>query len=380
MERTVCFCNSARAWGGGEKWHLEAALAMAKRGCAVSVMAGEGTALFERARRFPELSVCARRFSGLDFLNPFALGNCAAFFRQNGIQRVVLGLPADLKAAGLAARRAGVPGIWYRRGSALPVRNSALNRYLYGRVLTGLIVNSRETERLVFADNASIMDAGKVHVLYNGLDAAAFDRTYDGAVPSFRQGGELVIGNAGRLTTQKGQQYLLHMSRCLLDAGFAHRLVIAGDGERRAELEGLAASLGLGETVVFAGFMDDMGSFWRSIDMFVLSSLWEGFGYVLAEAGLAGKPVVAFDGNSMPEVVENGETGMLVEPPLPGESGQSVGKRLAETVAALAANAGGMARLGKNGRAFCRETFDQERRMDDLYALLWQKETTDHGA
>lgn len=378
-EKTVCFCNSNRAWGGGEKWHLDAALGLAGRGCRVFVMAGKDTPLYLRAREHPELELCPARFSNLSFLNPLLVNACAAYFRQKGISRVVLGLPADLKAAGLAARRAGVPGIYYRRGSALPVKNSFLNRILYNNFLTGLIVNSRETARLVFAENDTLMDKRKVHVLPNGLNATGFDGELAAASPAFRHEGDtLVIGNAGRLTEQKGQHFLLHMSRALLDAGIRHRLVLAGDGERREELVRLAAELNLGDTVTFAGFLENMAPFWRSIDMFVLSSLWEGFGYVLAEAGLAEKPVIAFDGNSMPEVVRPGETGLLLPLPEKGEAPVAVGKRLAEAVRSLAGDSALAARFAANGRQYCRTTYDQERCMDTLHALLWPEDT--HGA
>lgn len=372
MDRSVCFCNSNRAWGGGEKWHLEAALSMAKRGCRVFLAAGEGTELLDRARRRPEIYVRAQRFSGWDFLNPVAVGSFAAFLRRNHIRRMVLGLPSDLKAGGLAAKLAGVPGIYYRRGSALPVRDTVFNRFLYGNLLTGLIVNSRETGRLVFAANSAIISRNKVHVLVNGFDMPAFDAALKAASPAFRDGsGTFVIGNAGRLTSQKGQQYLLHMSRALKNEGFAHTLVIAGNGERAGDLKALASALNLDDTVVFAGFLRDMAPFWRGIDLFVLSSLWEGFGYVLAEAMLAEKPVIAFDGNSMPEIVRPGETGILAPMPGEGESDEAVGARLAKTVLALAADPGERARLAGNGRNFCRATYDQERCMDQLHALLW---------
>ncbi|SBV99541.1 Glycosyl transferase group 1 [uncultured delta proteobacterium] len=371
-DRSVCFCNSNRAWGGGEQWHLNAALGLAKRGCRVFVMAGKDTPLFERVRQHPEITLCPARFSNLSFLNPLLIQACAVYFMRNRISRVVLGLPSDLKAAGLAARRAKVPGIYYRRGIAVPVKNTFLNRIAYGNFLTGLIVNSKETARLVFADNDAIMDKRKVHVMPNGLDIPAFDAAYAAAAPVFRHDGDtLVIGNAGRLTEQKGQHFLLHMSRALLDAGVRHRLIIAGDGEKKDDLARLAAELHLGDAVHFTGFLADMAPFWRSIDMFALSSLWEGFGFVLAEAQLAAKPVLAFDGNSMPEVVSHGETGLLLPLPERGESPAAVGERLAAAVRELAADPARAAALAAKGRAHCRATYDLEKRMDDLYALLW---------
>ena len=344
---------------------------MAARGVRVLVMGGEGSALLERARSHAGLETFACRFSGLDFLNPVALARCRAFFVRNRVNRVVLGLPADLKAAGIAARLAGVSGIYYRRGSALPVRDTALNRFLYGQVLTGLIVNSRETARLVLEANPSLLPGERIHILSNGLDVAAFDAAYAAARPLRAKGDVPVIGNAGRLTEQKGQQFLLHMSRALRDRGIRHELVLAGKGEREAELKNLAERLGIADAVVFAGFQADMAPFWRSIDIFVLSSLWEGFGYVLAEALLAGKPAVAFNANSMPEIIRPGETGMLTPPPEEGEDAAAVGMRLADAVQTCLNNPGEAARLAMTGRAFCQEHFDQERCMDALYALLW---------
>lgn len=374
----VCFCNSNRAWGGGEKWHLEAALGMARRGARAFLMAGKGTPLLERAKAHSELTVHARRFSGCDFLNPLTVASCAAFFRKNGINRVVLGLPADVKAAGLAAKLAGVSDIIYRRGSALPVSNTALNRFLYGTVLTRLIVNSRETERQVFAANQALMARENVTLLPNGIDVAAFDAAFAAAAPLPRLAGQgPVIGNAGRLTAQKGQHYLLYMSRSLLDDGIRHTLALAGEGEREGELKQLARSLGLGDTVAFLGFLPDMAPFWRGIDIFALSSLWEGFGYVLAEAMLAEKPVLAFNANSMPEVVADGKTGLLIAPPEPGEPPETTGRRLAASVRSLIGNKETAARLAKNGREYCRQTYDQERCMDSLYALLWPKCATE---
>lgn len=375
MKPVFCFCNSNRSWGGGEKWHLEAALAAATRGITTYLAAGQDTPLFARAKEYPQLHVIAGRFSGWDFLNPFLVRRWVAFFKKAGVNRVILGLPSDLKTAGLAAYWAGVPGIYYRRGSALPVRNSPLNRFLYGRVLTGLIVNSRETARLVFAANPGLIPGHRVHILPNGLDVPAFDRALHAAVPAFRRAedpsGTVLIGNAGRLTAQKGQHFLLHMSRRLHTDGLPHRLILAGAGEKAEELTALAKQLGIAGHVLFAGFQTNMAPFWRSIDIFVLSSLWEGFGYALAEAMLAEKPVIAFACNSMPELVQQDRTGELVSPPSAGEPDEVVGERLAEAALRLTQQPERMRRLGREGRAFCRELCDQEKIMDRFFTLLW---------
>jgi glycosyltransferase involved in cell wall biosynthesis len=171
---------------------------------------------------------------------------------------------------------------------------------------------------------------------------------------------------------------LNHLSAALKRQGFRHRLIIAGTGRLKAELSALAARLGLevGEgldtdrELYFAGFLENMAPFWRAIDVFVLSSLWEGFGYVLAEAMLAEKPLCAFDCNSMPELVLDGVNGYLAEAPGPGEADEAVGGRLAEVIRRFYAEPEAMARLGRAGRAFCLENFTQPRALDQLQAVL----------
>ena len=380
----VCLCNSNRAWGGGERWHLEAALWLARHGHEVILAAGADTPLYQAAQRAAlsgaETLSGRLRLADCGFKNRqvFCLRKIrafAAFLRENAVSHLVAGLPIDLKIAVLAGRR--IPGLklFYRRGSALPVRNTLANRFFY-RQLTGLIVNSQETARGALASGRLIAPE-RVRVISNGLDVAAFEA---GLLPATPWRGErpLVIGNAGRLNRQKGQKYLLHMSAELARWNFPHRLVIAGGGGLEDDLRRLALELGLhvgwgledGADVCFAGFLDDMAPFWRDIDIFALSSLWEGFGYVLAEAMLARKPLLAFDSNSMPELVKPGLNGRLIPPPGANEPDAAVGRRLAACVREMAADPAALAAMGEAGRDFCARNFDQDTAMRNLGEFL----------
>jgi hypothetical protein len=89
-------------------------------------------------------------------------------------------------------------------------------------------------------------------------------------------------------------------------------LKVAGDGPLRAELESLTQELGLSERVMFLGYQNDMVAFLKEIDIFVLSSHYEGFGLVLVEAMAAGLPVVATDVGGVREVLVDGKTGIVV--------------------------------------------------------------------
>ena len=395
--KAVCFCNSAVAWGGGEKWHLEAALSLAGRGRRVFLICHPDGVLYARAKERAEaVRVVPMPVGRLSFLNPLLMRRLIRFFLQEKPGAVIVNLPADLKSGGLAAKAAGVPRILLRRGSALPVRDSAFNRYLHGRVITRLIVNSEATRRMVFLNNARLLPPERVSVLPNGLDLAVFDQALDRGADALEQGTcrgpladlarrperPLVLGNAGRLNRQKGQHLFLQLGRRLLDAGLDCRLVIAGSGEREAELRSLAARLGLGEKVLFAGFQEDLSCFWQAVDLFVLTSLWEGFGFVLLEAMLARKPVLALRVSNIPELVADGVNGLLFDLPeeerrnapdihLPGGAGRSfLEPAMVEEVVKLGRDAERRRTMGRAGRAFAEAGFSQSACMDRLEALL----------
>jgi hypothetical protein len=140
--KSLCFFNTNRPWGGGEHWHLENALLARDKGYRVSVVANKGSELARRLKGEPGIRLFTPSLGGLAWLNPIALLRLARFFRQEAVDAVLLCLPRDVKAGGVAAKLAGVPDIIYRRGIAVPVRNRLTNRLLYGHVLTKLIVNS----------------------------------------------------------------------------------------------------------------------------------------------------------------------------------------------------------------------------------------------
>jgi glycosyltransferase involved in cell wall biosynthesis len=406
----ICFCNGNAAWGGGEAWHLNAARSLAERGLRVLLLCRPGSALHRRAGREKGLEVYGFAPGRLSFLNPAYLLRLARFLREREVGALIMNLPSDVKAAGPAALLAGVKHVIYRRGSDLPVRDSVFNRLLYGRVITRLIVNSEATLRGVLANNPGLIDAGRVTVLPNGIDRAAFDAGLAEAEAEQRAartgrygaghpgnagpgdcgtghpgnagpgdcGGEttekkpFVLGNAGRLDRQKGQHFLLHLARSLKNASFPFRLIIAGAGKREAELKKLAEELRVEREVVFAGFMENLAPFWAETDLFILSSLWEGFGSVILEAGLAQKPVFAFRVSNLPELIRDGENGRLF--PLPGTGAGATDDgggpdAVARAVIETAGNPEELRRMGRRGRELALK-YSQDACMDVLLRLM----------
>jgi glycosyltransferase involved in cell wall biosynthesis len=125
-------------------------------------------------------------------------------------------------------------------------------------------------------------------------------------------GDALLVGMVGRLVEQKGMGYGVQAFASLAEQDPQAHLVIVGDGSLRSVLQAEVVGLGLETRTHFTGWRDDVPQMMQALDVFLMPSLWEGFGLVLLEAMAAGIPVVASAVSAIPEVVLQGETGLLV--------------------------------------------------------------------
>ena len=166
---------------------------------------------------------------------------------------------------------------------------------------------------------AGMVSGSKLSVIGNGIDV---DRWRPDARARLEAREELGIGNdflwlaVGRLEAVKDYSTLLN---ALARAPETARLLVLGAGPLKAELKTMAAELGLGQRVRFAGFEPNVVRWMRAADGFVLSSRYEGLPMVLLEAGACGVPAVATDVPGTREVIVDGETGWLTPA---GDSGR----------------------------------------------------------
>lgn len=134
----------------------------------------------------------------------------------------------------------------------------------------------------------------------------------------------LLMGMACRLTEQKGVSYALR-AFAQLAADYPNVwLVIAGDGDLRDSLETETRRLGLRKRVFFLGWRDDVPAIMGGLDVFLMPSLWEGFGLVALEAMAKRLPIIASAVSAIPEVIAHGETGLLVPPRQVGHLAQAM--------------------------------------------------------
>lgn len=189
----------------------------------------------------------------------------------------------------------------------------AIRRYLTRCVLCD------ERTRVVAVSNAVRrywakflpIEESSVRTIHNGVDVSVYRSDCGGFAGTANP---LVIGAAARLVAGKGVEYLLEAIARLVGEGHAVRLRIAGDGGLRRALEHRARDLRVSEAVEFLGHVEDMPSFFRSIDIFVCPSFSEGMPIAVLEAMAAAIPIVATNVGGIPEAVNDGVEGFLVSP------------------------------------------------------------------
>lgn len=196
-----------------------------------------------------------------------------------------------------------------------------------------------------------ILDRARSRVIPNGVLPEAFmprleDRLEIRAAWGIPEDCVLVT-LFGRLTEQKGQKTFIEAIARL--GGHHARFMLVGDGEDRAMLERMVQERGLGERVIFTGFRSDVPKLLAATDVVVLPSLWEGLPICLLEAMAAARPVVATAVDGSVEVVEPGQTGLLVPPEHP--------QALAEAIAFLIERPKVRADFGARGQERVRQRF-----------------------
>lgn len=144
--------------------------------------------------------------------------------------------------------------------------------------------------------------------------------------------GTALIGTVAELTANKGLLDLIAAFVLLTQRMPAAdmRLLITGEGEDRERLRLAAASAGLSDRVWFLGFVPEVRRYLAGLDCFVLPSVKEGLPYAAMEAMAAGVPIVASRVGGIPDLIQDGETGLLVEPRSPAALEGAIGRVLAD--------------------------------------------------
>ena len=224
----------------------------------------------------------------------------------------------------------------------------------------------------------TISDALKDLIAENeGIDRKKMDTVYYGLEHlNLEEGGETVRGefhldpdapllvDVGRLIPVKSHDTLIRALKRIVPSFPNLRLFIIGDGMLKGELKELVRTLELEDHVVFTGYREDVPRFMKEADLFVFPTLGEGFGLVLLEAMAFKKPIVATRVMSVPEIVEDGKSGLLVSPQNPEE--------LADAILQLLSDKKRAESFGKRGFEILSSKFSVERMIGETERIYDQ--------
>jgi len=281
--------------------------------------------------------------SSVRMLRRLARRTGAALIHANGSRAMMYG--------GLAGRTTGRPAVWHVR---IAQSDGVVDRALYA-LATGVIATSDAVARRF------CRAAAKVRLVPNGIDLTRFTprapsaalRAALGVPPS----SPLVL-SIGRFVPEKGHRHLLEAAARVERTKPDAHWVLVGAGELEARLRRQARGLGLESRVHFAGWREDVPDVLAVSDVFVLPSESEGFGRVVVEAMAMAHPVVATAVGGVPEVIRDGETGILVPPSDPAA--------LADAVRSLLDDPARASRLGAAGRERAESRFSLTAHIDGI--------------
>jgi len=210
------------------------------------------------------------------------------------------------------------------------------------------------------------MNAKRVSLIRNAVDSAPY------CVPQQREPcraefglthGQILIGTSGRIEKVKRYDLLLQGYAKVYTVFPESRLMIAGEGSLRRQLEALAHDLGIGDAVIWTGFRKDIPRLLAAMDIYVMSSMNEGLSLSILEAMAAGKPVVITDVGGARELVKDHETGLLIPPGSAEEIAVALLTLLEEPAKTL--------ELARKGREYVVREFGQQRMMES-YGRLYR--------
>jgi glycosyltransferase involved in cell wall biosynthesis len=343
----VAHVHRMRGVGGSERHLLTLLPALAARGLDV-VFVGLDDPAWDARDFYDALAVPALRLGSPRDADPVLLGRLVRDLRADVVHTHLV--HADLYG-GLAAKLRGARLVSTKHNDD-PFRTGPF-RYVE-RALT------RATDRVVAITDALRrftveqvgVPAAKVETIHYGLDDLPF--AWGENPPADVREDARVVLSVSRLAEQKGVDVAV---RALPSLPADVVLVVLGEGPERVSLEQLARELGVERRVHLLGRVPDVAAWLRRASAYVQPSRWEGFGLGVLEAMLASLPVVASNVSSLPELVVDGETGVLVPPDDP------------QALAAATAAVLDRRELGTAGRERARREFSVARMADRTAAL-----------
>ncbi len=338
----IAHVNLARGYRGGERQAELLIRALAEREVDQVLVVRDGSPLADRLASVP-----VEIRSGSSNL----LAACA---RTRGADVVHSHEGRGVYAAWLRSVVSDTPYIVTRRVNN-PIGTGMLTRRVYRRAFAVASV-AGDIARIV-TDYDSQINSCVIHSSSSGLLAdPEVVRTIRNEYPE-----KWLIGNVGALdNAQKGQEYIIDVARLFRDTHPQLQFLLVGGGADESMLREMANGLA---NIAFTGFVDNVADYLAAFDIFILPSNKEGIGGILLDAMDQARPVIATRVGGLPEIVRDGDNGLLIDPRSPTQ--------LADAILRLRADPALCREMGERGREFARGfTADA---MADQYLALYRE-------
>ncbi len=366
--RAVLHLLTSRVRGGAEEHALSLLVSLREFGFTPCLAAPQAllTAMAT------ELAAAQVKCLPVEFSSPFDLkagAQLARFVRQEKVALLHCHLFIASLFASAAARVAGVPAIVetchgpevWRMGKKLR-GNFWVDRQV-GRLIDRYIAVSHAAARHLIENKG--VPRTKIRVIHNGRDlgrySAAGGEHRAGTRRELGLAEEQVLLTLARFDDQKGHRFLIEAIGQISARWPRLILLLAGEGPLEAAIRAQCAALGLAGRVRFLGYRDDVPQLLEAADIVVLPSLYEGLPLVAIEALAAGKALIATAVDGTPEVVIDGETGLLVAPGDPAA--------IAAAIERLLGNPARASELGAAGRKYVHENFALRKQVEETISV-----------
>ncbi|UZJ39116.1 glycosyltransferase [Prosthecochloris sp. SCSIO W1102] len=354
----ILFINSIgrNKFGGGEKWMVNAAKGLTNKGHNVVLSSKQNSRILRYSEKQGVKTHVVEIHSDISPVKTFLI---AHWLKEQQIDILICNLNKDVRVAGLAARIAGTPVVLARHGMLLCSKKWK-HKLTLTKLTDGIITNSKTI--LETYAGYGWFPTDFVKVIYNGIVIPEHVEQVDFQA---RFPGKKIIYSAGRLSEQKGFNYLIEAAQILRKKRNDLVFFVSGEGKLASILQKQVDDADLHESFVFEGFTDDIFSYLKGCDLFILASLFEGMPNVVMEAMAMAKPVVATDVNGARELMQDGNTGFIVPPADP--------PALANAIDSLIDNPEKLSAFGNAGKERVKQHFTMQRMTDTLEAHLQSK-------
>jgi len=358
----ILHTEAASGWGGQEIRVLQEATLLLERGHRVSVACQTGSPLEENCRSF---SSSRFNFKSIEMDRAFNLVALTALYKFiNEVNPDIIHTHSSVDSwlGGVAGKFAGIPVVRTRHVS-LPIRGFFPNHLLYSYIPERILTSGDAISNII--KKVRHVDPRKVVSIPAGVDLCRFNPAISGTKirEEFKvKPDQPFVGKIGVIRGWKGHDYFLEAIPLILQQFPSAQFLVVGDGPGFEQIKYKIRLAGLEDRVVLSGYREDIPEIMAALDVQVLASFaGEGTPQVIPQAFAMKTPVVATRIASIPELLGNGERGVLIEP--------KKALSLAEGVLKLLKDPDLAVRLAENACLFCQNELTVDKMMDATLAV-----------